>query len=95
MGLVVVKYRSTRGNNAEGEEVMNAEHYFSEIVDNFGEFKALYDQLDEAKQTEFRNIFEDDNIMLNKSMAEMWVTQNEEVLDETMEKVKEFMRVNC
>ena len=43
MGLVVVKYRSTRGNNAEGEEVMNAEHYFSEIVDNFGEFKALYD----------------------------------------------------
>ena len=95
MGLVVVKYRSTRGNNAEGEEVMNAEHYFSEIVDNFDEFKALYDQLDEAKQTEFRNIFEDDNIMLNKSMAEMWVTQNEEVLDETMVKVKEFMRVNC
>ena len=95
--LVKVTYRGgSRGGNTEGEEIMDAEHFFNEIFDEnqFESYKEHYNNLSEDKQAEFRAIFNDEDIMMHSALANMWVTNHQDVLPEAMMNVKEFLANN-
>ena len=52
------------------------------MEDKFDEFKAAYSGLDEAKKTEFREIFEGSDVLRDRASLEMWINENAEEPEE-------------
>ena len=98
MGNVQVQYKQRRGANEPGTEVTDPKDWFEHFIeDKFAEFKPQYDQLPDDKKNQFKQIFDDSDVMMAQTSFNMWFNENSDDADymaEAKNKLMAFMAEN-
>ena len=72
-----MQYKQRRGANEPGTDVTNPKDWFELFLeDHFDNFKPMYDALPGDKQAEFKAIFDDSDVMSNKTSFNMWFNES-------------------
>ena len=98
MGAVSVKYKARRGANEAGSDVTDPIDFFENLLENqFDSYKPMYDSLDDDKKSAFKAIFDDSDVMQNRSTFQMWLNEcdnDSELLGQAKDQLESFMMAN-
>ena len=98
MGNVQVQYKQRRGANEPGSTVNDPKDWFEHFLeDHYDNFQPMYNALPDDKKNTFKAIFDDTDVMNNKTSLSMWLNENSDDADfmaECKTKVEAFMAEN-
>ena len=92
MGNVKVSYKQRRGAHEAGDEINNPEEFFTAFLkEDFPQNKAMFNQLNENQKSQFKSIFDGEDLMSDKAMAETVLTEMDFNDPEDVEKARQLM----